>query len=484
MKILFASSEAHPLIKTGGLADVSASLPSALRSLGADIRLILPAYRPILDKLNGQLDPLGFITLTDASAPVRLLGGILPGSEVPLILVDSPLHFDRAGDPYRATDGRDWQDNHIRFALFSRALMKIALDDAGLRWRPDIVHCNDWQTGLAPALLTLERQRPATVFTIHNLAYQGIFPANAREEIHLPPALWNHNGVEFHGRLSFIKGGLSAADRITTVSPTYAREIRTHQFGYGLEGLLTHRSHVLSGILNGIDHDEWDPSSDPHLPAHYSTDSPGGKADCKKALQAHFGLEMSADTPLVAHVGRMVGQKGVDLILEALPPLLDAGRIQFVILGNGERNLEWDVRRLAERYPSLVGAHIGYDEALAHRIEAGADIFLMPSRFEPCGLNQMYSLRYGAIPVVRRTGGLADTVFPADENRPAGDEGTGILFDAPTAEALRNALESALRLYGSPATWGDMVRRAMSQDFSWTRSAREYLDLYAAITRK
>lgn len=479
MNILFASSEVHPLIKTGGLADVSASLPNALKRLGEDVRIVLPAYRVVVDSLNGKLKKIGEANIAGVSNPVCLLGGTLPGTKVPLILVDSPAHFDRAGDPYRATDGRDWQDNHLRFATFAKAIEQIALDKAGVDWKPDIVHCNDWQTGLVPALLSLHDERPATVFTIHNLAYQGLFPSQVYDDMHLPKALWSFNGLEFHGRLNLIKGGLFFADRITTVSPTYAREICTHQFGYGLEGLLNHRAVSLSGILNGIDYEEWNPATDPHLPAHYDSKDLAGKQVCKADIQSLFRLEPRTDIPLVAHIGRMVAQKGVDLIIDAFPPLIEAGRIQLVILGCGERQYEWGVRSLIERYPGGVGAHIGYDEAIAHRIEAGADIFLMPSRFEPCGLNQMYSLRYGTVPIVRRTGGLADTVVNADEVHLADGSATGISFDTPTAEALCDAVEYALPLYARPDVWQQIIRNGMEQDFSWERSAHEYLSLYA-----
>lgn len=480
MRILFASSEAHPLIKTGGLADVCGSLPPALKRLRHDVRLILPAY-PAARAAAGKTTPVAEIHLPGWDAPVRILEGLLPKTRVTLYLVDSPLHFDRAGDPYRASDGRDWQDNPLRFGLFARAIVKLALDQAGLDWKPQILHCNDWQTGLAPALLSQYPERPATVFTIHNLSYQGLFPAHILEDLILPPEFWNLHGLEFHGQLSFIKGGLVFADRLTTVSPTYAREIQTAQFGQGLDGLLNARARDLQGILNGADYRHWDPARDKLIPARYDADHLEGKAACKQALQEALGLEPDPAIPLLGHVGRMVPQKGMDLILEACEPLLTSGQVQLAILGSGDRGLEARAQGLAARHAGRMGLRIGYDEALAHRIEAGADLFLMPSRFEPCGLNQIYSLRYGTIPVVRRTGGLADTVVDADALHLAEGTATGLVFDAPTAEALGEAIARGLALHAEPETWRGLMRRGMAMDFSWERSARAYQDLYREL---
>lgn len=476
MKILFATSEAQPLIKTGGLADVSGSLPTALKRLRQDVRLVLPAY-PAACEAAGRLTRVAELTIPGADRPVGVLQGRLPGTRVPVYLIDSPLHFQRAGDPYRATDGRDWQDNDLRFALFARAVAALAMDEAGLDWRADILHCNDWQTGLAPALLHARPGRPATVFTIHNLSYQGLFPAEAMQRLGLPAGLWGPEGLEFYGRLSFIKGGLVFADRLTTVSPTYAREIQTPEFGYGLDGLLRHRGAVLRGILNGIDCKSWDPARDPHLPATYGPLELEPKRQNKRALQAELGLPTTDATPLLGHIGRLVEQKGIDLILQALPPLLRERRLQLAVLGSGEAIYEEGLRQLARAFPEQVGLHLGYNEALAHRIEAGADIFLMPSRFEPCGLNQMYSLRYGTPPVARRTGGLADTVADASES----DQATGFLFDAPDPRALRAAIERALALYAEPSAWRALQLRGMQQDHCWEHSARDYLAMYKEL---
>lgn len=481
MRILFASSEIHPLMKTGGLADVSASLPAALKRLRHDVRLVMPAYPDAVARA-GALEKLATFTLPGfPEDPVTLLSGTLPGTRVPLILADAPRCFLRAGDPYRGMDGRDWQDNHLRFGLLARLIEHLALDRSPLDWHPEVVHCNDWQTALAPVMLGMHDARPVTVFTIHNLAYQGLFPRHAFDALTLPPALWHYDGLEFHGQMSFIKGGIAYADHVTTVSPTYAREIRTQQLGNGLDGLLNHRADALTGILNGVDYKEWDPSRDRHITENYGPDDLSGKARCKTDLQRHFGLPGRSGMPLLGHVGRMVAQKGVDLLLKAAEPLLAEGDAQLVVVGSGDPVLERAAQRLAERYPEQMGLHVGYSETLAHRLEAGADIFVMPSRFEPCGLNQMYSLRYGTVPVVRHTGGLADTVVDADPAHLDAGDATGICFDSPTPEALADALARALALYREPACWRRLMRRGMEQDFSWARSAEAYAALYRRL---
>ncbi len=481
MKILFASSEAHPLIKTGGLADVSGALPKALHDLKQDVRLILPAYQDLLPRA-GRIREVSRLQITGSSDPVRVLEGRLPDSEVRVYLVDVPRCFDRPGNPYTGPDGSDWPDNAQRFAGFDRAIVELAMDRAGLDWRPDVVHCNDWQTGLVPALLSLESTPPATVFTVHNLAYQGLFDWASFQALDLPYAWWSMTALEFHQQLSFIKGGLVFADRLTTVSPTYAEEIRTPAYGCGLDGLLTHRAQDLVGILNGADYRQWDPAIDPLLEHHYSRRSIKGKAANKASLQKAFGLPAEPRIPLFAHVGRLVEQKGIDLVLELLPELMQRD-LQFVILGSGQATLEAALRSAQPRYPDRLGVRIGYDEALSHHIEAGADAFLMPSRFEPCGLNQIYSLRYGTLPIVRRTGGLADTVI--DANHAALDSGTatGFVFEAATPESLLAAIDRALTLYAKRTAWTRVVKTAMGQDYSWVRSAKRYLALYRELEK-
>ncbi|MBI5462047.1 MAG: glycogen synthase GlgA [Gammaproteobacteria bacterium] len=478
MKILFASSEAHPLIKTGGLADVCGALPKALHDLKQDVRLVLPAYQDVLARA-GQLSEVARLTLTGSVEPVRVLEGTLPGTTVPVYLIDAPQCFDRPGNPYSGPDGSDWPDNAQRFAVFCRAIVELAQDRAGLHWRPDRVHCNDWQTGLVPALLSLESPRPATIFTVHNLAYQGLFDWARFQALKLPYTWWSMHALEFHGSLSFIKGGLVFADALTTVSPTYAEEIRTPDFGCGLDGLLTQRAAQLAGILNGADYALWDPASDPLLDAHFSRRSLKGKDANKQALQRLFGLPTDARRPLFAHVGRLVEQKGIDLVLDILPELMQRP-LQLVMLGSGHAVLETALRTAQARYPDRLGVRIGYDEGLAHRIEAGADLFLMPSRFEPCGLNQLYSLRYGTLPIVRHTGGLADTVVDATPASLDAGTATGFVFDAATPEALLACIDRALHLYIQRTAWTRAVKTAMAQDFSWTRSAQRYLDLYRA----
>lgn len=477
MKILFATSEVHPLIKTGGLADVSGSLPTALKRLRNDVRIILPAYRQALDQV-GKTKVAATLRLPVCPDPVRILEGRLPSSTVPVYLVDAPSYFDRPGPPYSDPNGHDWPDNGARFAAFCRAVVELAQDRAGLHWQPSIVHCNDWQSGLAPAFLARETPRPATIFTIHNLAYQGIFSRDVFAALQLPWEWWNMHGLEFHGQFSFIKGGLAFADWLTTVSPTYAREIRTKQYGYGLEGLLQSRSDRLIGILNGADYEHWDPAHDPALVQNYSTNNLRLKLRNKHALQQAFHLPQDQETPLLAYVGRLAEQKGIDLILEVLPTLMQQP-VQMVILGTGAKHFEDALEAAAHHYPNQLSVRIGYDEALAHQIEAGADMFLMPSRYEPCGLNQIYSLRYGTVPIVRRTGGLADTVVDVTARTTIKGTATGFVFDDPTAASFLSALQRALHAYGRPSSrWRKLAITGMEEDFSWTISAREYLELY------
>jgi len=482
-KILFASSEVHPLIKTGGLADVSASLPIALQQHGQDVRIILPAYRQCLEALD-KIETVATIKLEGFYLPVEILQATLPDSDVILWLLHSPEHFDREGGPYGLPKSGDWEDNAARFALFSRAIAVLALDQAGLDWQPDILHCNDWQTGLAPALIADEPNRPATIFTIHNLAYQGLYSRDVFESLDLPETLWHSNGIEFYDLLSFMKGGLIYADHITTVSPTYAEEICSYEFGYGLEGLLSQRAKEgrLTGILNGIDNNEWDPESDQNIRKTYSVTTIRNKLMNKAAIQHHFSLPENYDALVLGIISRLVSQKGIDLTLDAVSALMESGaNIQLVCLGSGEASYEQDLRMLRARFPDKVGVHIGYDESLAHKIEAGADVFLMPSRFEPCGLNQLYSLRYGTLPVVRNTGGLADSVTDAtDENR-KNEVATGFKFESSTAEALQESVEQAIDLYQHPRIWRKMMITAMEQDYSWEKSATTYLELYDSL---
>ncbi|MDH3513504.1 MAG: glycogen synthase GlgA, partial [Gammaproteobacteria bacterium] len=396
-------------------------------------------------------------------------------------LAEFPKAYDRAGNPYLDPQGQPWPDNAMRFALLSHVGAALALGHSRIKWRPDVVHCHDWQTGLLPVLLARQQSRPATVFTIHNLAYQGLFPQQTFSALALAPELWSPDALEFHGQLSFIKGGIMFADHLTTVSPQYALEIQTPDFGGGLDGLLRHRAAHLSGILNGIDASEWNPGRDRFIDKHYSARRPQDKAANKLVLQNRFGLSPDQKTPLIGIVGRLVQQKGIDLVLESMPGLMHRP-LQFVVLGSGEITYEEALRQQAARHAGRLAVHIGYDERLAHQIEAGADMFLMPSRFEPCGLNQLYSLRYGTVPIVRRVGGLADTVIDASEENIYFGKATGIVFQEAGASALLAAVDRALALWRDADIWKRLMLTGMRQDYSWRRSAIRYLELYRQLT--
>lgn len=477
-KILFATSEVYPLIKTGGLADVAASLPRALLKLGQEVKLLLPAYSSVLENAkNVGTKEVAQIEVDGYS--VSLKQTRLPGTKVVVWLVDIPEFFERPGNPYCGPDGNDWPDNHKRFFVFAKVAELIALDQVNLNWKPTIVHCNDWQTGLIPAQLSLHPQRPATVFTIHNLAYRGLFSYQAFSELNLPSVFWHHERLEFYGQMSFMKGGLAFADYITTVSPSYAQEIQTPEFGCGLDGLMRYRSDALVGILNGIDTDEWNPGTDVHLSYNYNRRTLGNKVKNKLALQEELGLAINPDIPLLGFVGRLVDQKGVDLILSQMKDLLNQN-CQLVILGSGFPHYEQALTNIAAQYPLKVAVTLGYNESFAHRIEASSDIFLMPSIFEPCGLNQMYSLRYGTLPVVHAVGGLRDTVFESTEES-AQEKTNGFVFHGATADGLFSAIQRAVNLFQQKDQWKKLQLNAMSKDFSWDVSAKEYLAVYERI---
>ena len=483
-KILFVASEAYPLVKTGGLGDVLYSLPHAVHARGADVRLLLPGYRALLRQLE-QVRILGWIDVRGAEGIVsaRILETRHPDYAFPLWIVDCPPLFDRPGNPYVNANGQDWQDNAERFTVFSRVAALLALDSLDLGWKPAVVHANDWQTGLVAAFLADHPERPKTVFTIHNLAYSGFFPYGDFVRLQLPSHWWTPEGVEFHGGLSMLKAGIVHADSITTVSPTYAAEICTPEFGFGLDGLLLSRSHKLHGILNGIDTSLWDPHTDPRLPAHYTMSRiQPGKRRNKQALLERFLPQVddaALSAPLLGLVGRLVEQKGIDWVLAAIPVLLAETDVLFVLLGSGQVAYEQKLTRLAKQHPDRVFVEIGYDESLSHLIEAGADMFLMPSRFEPCGLNQMYSLRYGTPPIVYKTGGLADTVVDASEAALADASANGFVFDTPDITAFLDAIRRALALYRQPPLWRRLQQTGMQQSFDWADSAAHYLALYS-----
>jgi len=484
MKVLFVASEAYPLVKTGGLGDVLYSLPHALHGRGLDVRLVLPGYRALLRQLD-QVRIIGWMDLRGAEGIVsaRILETRHPDFAFPLWIVDCPPLFDRPGNPYVNASGQDWEDNAERFVVFSRAAALLAQDSLDIGWKPDVVHCHDWQTGLVAAFLHELPAPPKTVFTIHNLAYGGYFSHTDFVRLQLPSPWWSPEGVEFHGGFSMLKAGIVFADAVTTVSPTYAREICTPEFGYGLDGLLQSLQNKLHGILNGIDTTLWNPSIDPHLAAHYSLSriNPGKRRNKQALLQRFLGKpdDVAMDAPLLGLVGRLVEQKGVDWVLAALPVLLAETDVRVVMLGSGQAMYEQKFTRLAKQHPDRVFVEIGYDEPLAHLIEAGADMFLMPSRFEPCGLNQMYSLRYGTPPIVFKTGGLADTVVDVDATTLADASATGFVFDTPGVEAFLDAIRRALALYRQPVQWRRVQQAGMAQTFDWNASAGHYLSLYS-----
>lgn len=486
MNILFATSEVYPLVKTGGLADVSNNLPIALKNRRQAVRVLVPAYQSILTSLEEVTSIANFDV--DGHS-VRILETHLPPSKLKVWLVDCPEYFDRPGSPYVNENGQDWPDNAQRFDLFCKVAARVAANDAGLSWLAQIVHCNDWQTGLVPVYLRNQPSdsRPRTVFTIHNLAFQGLFPYETFQTLKLPDDLWHFEALEYHGQLSFIKGGLVFADRVTTVSPSYAKEVTTAEFGYGLEGLLQSRGTDFLGILNGIDEQEWNPQTDTNLLKNYSLQSLNEKRKNKVALQRTFNLPTNSlhnsfnnKALLVGVVSRLYTQKGIDLLLQCINTMSEQA-IQFVVLGTGDTNLERGLNEAASTYPDTVAVKIGYDEKLAHQIVAGADVFAMPSRYEPCGLTQLYSLKYGTLPLVRNVGGLADTVADATPENIANNTADGFVFDEATAEALQNALRNAVKYYADQALWKRLQTNAMRQNFSWGASARNYLTLYQSL---
>jgi starch synthase len=482
MRVLYITAELYPWVKSGGLGDVAAALPPALIAEGIDVRLLLPGFRGFLDAFPGITD-IARLTTPFVGERVRLGLARLPGTQGLAYLVDHPAFYDRPGSPYASPYGGDWPDNHLRFGLFGWIAAELARGaDPG--WRPDILHGHDWHTGLAPAYLAAQPPRDGhipTVFTVHNLAYRGPFPGALFPELALPPEFFSIDGVEFFGTVSFIKAGLFYSDRLTTVSPTYAREIQTPAFGWGLDGLLRARASLLTGILNGVDTRVWDPRHDAILPRPYGEgDTTAGKQAAKAALQRHLNLEPIEGAPLLGTVSRLTPQKGLDLVLADLPDLVASGG-QLAVLGSGDGDLEQAFRAAAEKYRGRVGVMIGYDENLAHLIYAGSDVILVPSRFEPCGLIQLYALRYGALPVVRRVGGLADTVVDATATNLAEGVATGFAFDDDTPSALASAIGRATALFCEREIWQRMMRRAMARDFSWAAAARRYAAVYRTL---
>ena len=480
MRVLFGSSEIYPLAKTGGLADVSAALPKALTALGVETHLLLPGYpRAIQAASNKTVE----IELADfmGAGPFRLISARTPDSALPIWLVDCPSLFRRPGGPYQDQDGQDWPDNARRFALFSHVAARLSRGQLFGGWHADVVHANDWPTGLVPAILAeIPGQRPATIFTIHNLAYQGLFTAAIYSQLGLSDEAFNPEGLEFHGKISFLKAGIRYSDQLTTVSPTYAREILTSEYGCGLQGLLQQRAQDLVGILNGADYEIWDPSRDVYLPNNFSLANMAGKRACKTALQDEFGVKADLEAPLIVFVSRITDQKMADVVAAALPEVIGDGAL-CVLLGDGERHLEEQFEAAALRYPGRIAFRVGYEEPLAHRLVAGGDILLHPARYEPCGLTQLYAMRYGTLPVVRGTGGLRDTVVDANDDTLNRGTATGFMFEGASSEDMVRCVGRALALYRQPVAWRKVQRHAMAQNFGWEDSARRYRALYHSL---
>ena len=475
MRILHVATEMYPFVKVGGLGDVMAALPAAQRALGLDARVLLPGFPALLQGLT-DLQPAGQVLDLLGQGEARFLLGSTEAG-VPVYLLDCPALFDRSGGPYEERG-----DSHIRFAALAWGAAQLARAGDAAGWAPEWVQSHDWQAGLVPAYLALDGgPRPRTLMTIHNLAYQGVYDADRLADLRLPPAAYHQDGLEFYGKLSFLKAGLAYADRITTVSPTYAREIQQQATGAGLHGLLSTRKADLRGILNGVDYGIWDPAVDPHLKNHFHPKRLTGKKVNKNLVQRAHGLDPVPGDPLCAVVSRLADQKGLDLVLENIAYLMQLGA-QLLVLGTGDPALEAAFLAAAAAHPGRVACVIGYDEGQAHRILAGADLVLMPSRHEPCGLTQLYALKYGALPLVRRTGGLADTVVDADAQSTLDSTATGFMFTEPSSWVLGETLGRACRLYrDEPRSWAQIQRQGMRQDFSWEASAREYEALYAAM---
>jgi starch synthase len=476
LRVLAVASEIYPIIKTGGLADVAGALPIALRAYGIEMRTLVPGYPDVIKALPAAevlLDWPHFY-----GGPIRLLSG--SHQNLDLFVLDAPHLFARPGNPYVMPDGLDWPDNGVRFAALSRMAAEIG-QGAIPSFVPDIVHAHDWQAGLAPAYLNYASGTPpATVMTVHNMAYQGKFPHEMLETFGLPPQSFTIHGVEYYGTISFLKAGLQFADRITTVSPTYAIEIQGDEGGMGLGGLLRERSQILSGILNGIDISVWNPETDPHIAARFSAKELESRVVNKAALQRRLGLDPSPDALLLGVISRLSWQKGLDLLLENVPTILNEG-MQLALLGNGDQDLQDRYQAVAKANMGQIAVVIGYDEALAHLIQAGADALVVPSRFEPCGLTQLCALRYGAVPVVSRVGGLADTVTDVEDADIAGGATTGFKLGPVTVENLAGALRRASNSFHDKHAWRGLQHDGMSTDVSWRNRASQYATLYQEV---
>lgn len=472
-KVLSVVSEIYPLIKTGGLADVAGALPGALAAEDVEMRTVVPGYPAVLAALEKGETVLKMKDLF--GGPATVVAGRAEGLD--LFVLDAPHLFDRPGNPYHDAEGVDWPDNPFRFAALAWVAAQIGVGSVP-NFVPDVVHTHDWQTGLTAAYLEYDgRVRPGTVATVHNLAFQGQYPKDMLGDLRLPPRAWGVDGVEYYDTIGFLKAALRMSDRVTTVSPTYSAEIRTGEGGMGLGGLLAGRSSVVSGILNGIDTDVWNPATDPLVPSHYDAATPSSRPPNKSALQRRFGIKVDRKAIVFGVVSRLSWQKGLDMVLEGIDTILGV-RGQLVLLGSGDRDLVEGFRQAAAAHPGRVGVEIGYDESLAHLIQAGSDVLLVPSRFEPCGLTQLCALRYGAIPLVTRVGGLADTIVDANEMAIDAGAGTGVMFSPPNSEMFRAAVERAAAMRADRPLWRKLMKNAMRTDVSWNRSAARYAKLY------
>lgn len=484
MKVLFVSSEVFPLIKTGGLADVSGSLPSALQKLSVDIRILLPGYTPVLNQLT-NLQPIASFHHLPIVQDVELLLGTIPESQVKVMVIKSAILYERGGGPYADANGQEWQDNPLRFGVLSKVASLLSSSQTPLAdWQPDIVHCNDWQAGLTPAYMKLVENSPAkSIISVHNMAFQGCYSADWVSALGLPDSGFSIEGFEYYDQLSFLKAGIYYADAISTVSPNYAKEIQTEEFGFGLQGLLATRGSEIKGILNGIEPDDWNPETDTHLIKNYSLSELAGKSQVKKALQKKSGLNIDANAPLLGVVSRLTHQKGLDMLLLIAQDLLDAG-CQLALLGSGESTLESAFRGLAVNNPGKASVTIGYNEPLSHQIMAGSDMFIMPSRFEPCGLNQLYGLAYGTPPIVNATGGLADSVTDITPASIKNKTATGFVMEKTSSDALLACIQRALEIFRNDTkTWHQIQKNGMSKNLSWDNSALEYRDLYQSLVK-
>lgn len=476
IEVLSVASEVYPLIKTGGLADVAGALPAALGSHGVTMRTLVPGYPAVMAKMTGgrvvkEIDDL-------FGVPARLIAGRVEGLDV--IVIDAPPLYDRPGNPYVSPDGWDWPDNWKRFAALGWVAAELGLGMVD-GYRPQVIHAHDWQAGLAPAYIKFSHSNQVkTIMTVHNMAFKGAFSADIFGQLRLPPHAFGVGGVEYFGGVSYLKSGMECADYVTTVSPNYADEIRTPAFGMGLEGLLNGRADSVVGILNGVDTTAWDPAIDPALPQKFTVNTIHNRRINKQAVVEKFGLD-GTDGPLFCVISRLTDQKGMDLLLQAVDGMVDLGG-RLAVLGSGEPYLEDGFRHMTARHPGKVALITGYNEALSHLMQGGCDAIVIPSRFEPCGLTQLYGLRYGCVPVVSRIGGLADTVIDANPAAISAEVATGVVFDANSAHMLYEAIRKTVRLYADEKLWKKIQRRGMKSDVSWETSAKRYADLYATLT--